>query len=314
MGKYQLGEIDMLIADPNRQLRTSLKGVLHAQGFRGIMDAANVEQLEDGIRQANPDLIICDVGLEGGDVCSLIRKLRHNEFGQNPFCGVILIIDEPNEAVVRAAVDAGVDDLQVKPVVAQSIINRVHYLIEKRKPFVVTTDYIGPDRRKNGVRAGAMEIPLVNVPNSMAGKATGKYDPRELHRMIQNAIWDVNAQKIERHAFQVSYLVERIVPAYLQGQIDKEHMGYVNRLVLVAADIMRRLDDSDYVHISDLASTLGTVAQSLWRSGTMPKKKDLELLPELAAALSATFNNKSAAASVASEISKSVKDRYAGQR
>lgn len=314
MPKYQIDEIKLVIADENRQLRSSLKGVLGQQGFRGMQDAPDVDTLEDIIRANSPDLILCDVDLKQGDngnVCDLINKLRHNQIGQNPFANVILFIEQASEEVVRMASQAGIDDLQVKPVVPQNIINRVFYLIEKRKPFVVTTDYVGPDRRK-GHRPGTQEIPLVEVPNTLASKATGNYDARLFQAEIKKALRDINAQKIERHVFQVGYLVEHIVPAYLENKINRESMAMVSKLLHVSRDITDRLEDSDFGHISDLAGTLQTVAKSLWQSGTQPKRKDLELLPELAAALSATFNMDASSTSVVQKIRSSVQEKYDG--
>lgn len=309
MAKHQINDIKIVVADPNRQLRSSLKGVLHQYGFRGISDTSSLEGLEDEIRITNPDLILCDFNLEGGGVCELLKRIRHNRLGANPFCAMILFIEEANAEIITQASEAGLDDIQVKPVVAQNIINRVKYLIEKRKPFVVTTDYVGPDRR-SASRAGTMDIPTMVVPNTLASKATGTHDPQEVQRLIDQALWDINAQKIERHIFQVGYLVERIVPAYIKGQLNRDSMGMVVRLMKVGEDIIDRLKDSDYAHVSDLASTLAKVARSLWESGTVPKRKDLDLLPQLSAALSAAINLEDAGASAAHKISSSVQQKY----
>ncbi len=309
MAKYLIDDIKIVIADPNRQLRTSLKGVLGGQGFRGMLDASTVPMLEEAIRTGSPDLILCDSDLAEGNACKLIRRLRHNEVGQNPFTAVILFLEEPSEEVVRLASEAGVDDLQVKPVVGQKIVDRVKYLIEKRKPFVVTTDYVGPDRRKN-VRPGTQEIPLIEVPNTLAAKAHGAFSAQELQKNIKESLWQINAQKIERHIFQVGYLVDRIVPAYKKNALNAESIGMVKRLCLVGQDIVDRLEESDFGHISDLADTLVTVARSLWGSGTQPKSKDLELLPELSAALSATVSMEATSATVVKKIQSSVQQNY----
>jgi DNA-binding response OmpR family regulator len=309
MPKYQIEDISILIADSNRQLRSSLKGVLHHHGFRKISDAHDIESFEDGIRTHSPDLILCDVNLKGDLVCDVIYRLRHNHLGNNPFAAVILFIDEANEEIVRLASRAGLDDLQIKPVIAQKIINRVTFLIEKRKPFVVTTDYIGPDRRK-ATREGAQQVALVDVPNTLAMKANGDFDLQKMQREIASAVWDVNSQKIERHVYQVGYLVERIIAAFESGQITKESVEMLQRLMRVGQDIAHRLNNSDFRHISVVADTLVTVTQALWRSGGQPKRKDLDLLPELSQALNATFNSGIESNKMAEEIQSSIKNQY----
>lgn len=309
MKKHRFDQVEILIADKNKQLRSSLKGVLHQAGFRKIIEASDLEQMEDAISITCPDLLLCDIGLEGGDVCEAIRKLRHSQTGPNPFCSVILFVDVPTPEIVRAASQAGLDDLQVKPVVGQKVIDRVNYLIEKRKPFVVTTDYIGPDRRK-GARPGSLKVPGVAVPNSVEEKVKGTYDQVVFKKKVEETIWEVNAQKIERHAYQIGYLVERIVPAYQEGRINRESLEQVARLVMVSGDISQRLKESDYTHIADLVGTLAKVAHALWRSGTDPNMKDLSLLAELSTAISATFKAHNVTSSVTGEITSTVGQKY----
>lgn len=309
MKKQGFDQVEILIVDKNRQLRSSLKGVLHQAGFRKITEASDLKQMEEAISITCPDLLLCDMDLEGGDVCEAIRNLRHSQNGPNPFCSVILFIDVPTPEIVRAASLAGLDDLQVKPIVGQKVIDRVNYLIEKRKPFVVTTDYIGPDRRK-GARPGSLQVPSVPVPNSVQEKVNGTFEQVAFKKKVEQTIWEVNAQKIERHAYQIGYLVERIVPAYREGRINRESLEQVARLVTVSGDISKRLSESDYAHIAELVGTLAKVAHSLWRSGTAPKSKDLSLLVELSAAISATFKAQNVTSNVAGKISSTVGQKY----
>ncbi len=81
-------------------------------------------------------------------------------------------------------------------------------------------------------------------------------------------------------------------------------------LVVVAEDIAKRLEESDFDHLSHLVATLQKVATSLWESGTLPKRKDLELLPELSAAISATFHATNNGTDFASQIVSSVQKNY----
>lgn len=309
MKKYDFQDIDILIADQNQLVRSALKGTLNQSGFRKIRNAGDLDQMIDGIQTKCPDLLLCDISLPGGDVCETVRELRHNQFGNNPFCSIILFIDDPNENIVKTASQAGLDDLQVKPVIAQRVLNRIDYLVAKRKPFVVTTDYIGPDRR-SGKRPGTQDIPTLDVPNSMALKAHGKFDAKKFQKAVDNSFWQINAQKIERHAFQINYLINHIVPAYQAGQFNKESLGMAQRLVVVSEDIANRLEESDFEHLSHLVVTLQKVAKSLWESGTLPNRKDLELLPELSAAISATFHAANKGSDFANQIVSSVEKKY----
>lgn len=307
MDKYDFGAVKIVIADPNSQIRQGLKGALHSQGFRGIHDAFSFERLREAIRYENPDLLLCDMGFSDGDVCDLIKRLRHNELGANPFMVIILFSATPTSDQIAKIVDCGVDDIIIKPIVATQVMQRVTALIRQRKPFVVTTDYVGPDRRKKP-RAGCMEIPIIEVPNSLAAKAHGdKEKLSDVQKQIDAALMEINEQKIERHAFQVNYLVERIVPAYMSGKVNDEIRGYVTRLVYVSQDIQRRLETSaHYQHVAELCSTLAKVAMSVRNAIEQPSPKDLKLLTNLTQAVAKSCRMEERSVELARDISEAM--------
>jgi DNA-binding response OmpR family regulator len=46
------------------------------------------------------------------------------------------------------AINAGVDEFLVKPVRSVDVANRVNAVVERRRPFVQSDGYFGPDRRR----------------------------------------------------------------------------------------------------------------------------------------------------------------------
>ena len=74
-------------------------------------------------------------------------------------------------------------------------MERINYLAGNRKPFVVTSEYIGPDRRsgrklKEGEEADPSDdVPRIEVPNTLGAKASGEsVDFVELQEMVANAM------------------------------------------------------------------------------------------------------------------------------
>jgi hypothetical protein len=49
---------------------------------------------------------------------------------------------------VFEARDAGVTEFVAKPVTAKAVLERIHAVIYRPRPFVRTKDYFGPDRRR----------------------------------------------------------------------------------------------------------------------------------------------------------------------
>ena len=99
------------------------------------------------------------------------------------------------------------------------MLEQVGILVRERRPFVVTCDYVGPDRRKEAKRKS--DVPTLEVPNSLKTKATGpKEETDAVQRAIDEAIMDINLRKLERHAAQIAFLVDQIVPDLEKGVVD----------------------------------------------------------------------------------------------
>ena len=74
--------------------------------------------------------------------------------------------------MVKKVIESGSDDLLPKPLSSGHLISRIEQLVQARKSFVVTSEYIGPDRRNTEERES--EITLLQVPNSLRVKVTGR--------------------------------------------------------------------------------------------------------------------------------------------
>ena len=160
------------------------------------------------------------------------------------------------------------------------IYERLLFLLNHRKPFVVTADYIGPDRRRKQ-REGTQLVPLIEVPNPLA-KARDNIAYPEFLKQVKQFSLEINHQKLERYAYQVSWLAERIVPGYRGNMIGEEMDAHVDRLLFVANDMARRLSANDYGHLAQPASALITVATAIKNSFDEPKEEDLGTLESLA--------------------------------
>ncbi len=305
ISEFRFENVRLLLADSNGQVRYGLKSALFQQGFREILDTGNFATAVEAVERNCIDIMITDVDLPGGDVCGLTHRIRHHKVGNNPFLVVVALTASPTEAQVRRIVDSGSDDLVIKPVSPDTVITRVKTLARGRKPFVVTHDYIGPDRRRMQ-RDGEQQIPLVGVPNPLRSKAVANSDSASLQRMIDAAAARINQQKMERYAVQIGYLADRIVPRFEEGGLRKldeaakdEAHGHLRRLAYVAEDLGSRMRGTAYAHVTELVLSLIGVTEriqetlrdpaALTRSGSLGRG-DIELLPKIAQSLSRAFS------------------------
>lgn len=321
--EFRFDNVRLLLADPNGQVRHGLKSVLFQQGFREVHDTGGFAKVVEAVQRNCIDVMITDAELPDGDVCELTHRIRHHKIGNNPFLVVLTMTAAPTEALVRRIVDSGSDDLVVKPLSPDTLMARIKTLARGRKPFVVTHDYIGPDRRKQP-RDGEQKVPMVDVPNPLRSKAVANSDSASLQRLIDAAAARINQQKMERYAVQIGYLCDRVMPHFEEGRFRKtdaatlrEVLAHLHRLSYVAEDLGFRMRGTAYSHVAELALSLIGVTQRIQQSLFDPAgrthggsleagfvdHRDVELLPKIAQALGRAFDSDKGTVEAAHKIS-----------
>ena len=157
------------IGEPDEQVRKTLRQILHHAGLRQVSVHGNLKNILSLMSHMTPDLIIVSDDLDPG-VFDFIRDIRHNKIGTNPFVLVTTLISPEHVDSVKRAMQAGTDDIIIKPVKEEQLLQRLKRVTLNRAAFVVTSDYLGPDRRGKNRPSS---IRRINVLNTMLEKANG---------------------------------------------------------------------------------------------------------------------------------------------
>lgn len=273
MPNIKFDEIDVLLIDHDINVRQSLKNILHDRGFRAIRFGSSLNDIATEVKEAMPDLLISEAVLPDGELAEWVFSLRHSETGDDPFLPVIALTWEPTLELVTSVIESGVDSLITKPITTGDFVKRLKQLVLARKQFIVTSEYIGPVRRKEAVDDA--EADLVDAPNRLRAKATGQ----PLGDIVmQKAIEEINLRKMERHAEQLGILVEATAPKLEAMQWDDDVEADVAQLLYVAYDIARRMGGTKYDHVSGLCQSMTTVCNRIANSEGLPDEKDVKLL------------------------------------
>jgi DNA-binding response OmpR family regulator len=207
---------DVLVYDPVAANRNATRASLYMLGFRRIETVATLDTFAEYIFKTPPDLVLCEAQGAGPQLCDLIQNLRQGA-GANPFIVVIVTAWDNSNALVSQVINSGADDLLLRPFSVAQLGQRVRAHIERRKGFVITTDYIGPDRRRDG---RPTDIELYAPPNSLKLKAadglTGDDVAARLEGELRTARDVFGIEKLRRDAFQVSVLW-RLLQSYAPG-------------------------------------------------------------------------------------------------
>jgi DNA-binding response OmpR family regulator len=300
----KLGDVRVMLADARSHIRSTMKTALAHAGLDNVDHTGTIdvvaESMDDGL---GPDILICDMGMRDGETCDLVQAVRQHQIGKNPFLCIIGITWNPTEAEVQKVIDSGIDLLVAAPMSPKRILDRLEALVYNRPPFIITNDYVGPDRRKEPDRE--QTLPLVSVPNTLRAKALGLWDPNTMRYEVECAVQRVNAAKIERQAEDIACIADMIFE--LVNNADhmpaRPQIARLNDLVNTLAD---RAEQRGFTQISELCQASVSVVRKMLVTDTPPAATDIELLKQLSLAIRKAMRPDDDETSIVHDIARTV--------
>lgn len=266
MSASNYGSVQTLIAIDNPVLRKGLNEAFRALGFGKLTTAGRPDQMRTALEQGTFDLIIMSSDMDGDFTAGQIAELRAGRLGEDPFAIVIMLLAVADQGHIRRVIDCGPDDLLLLPVSPKQLLARVDALAKARKPFVVTQDFIGPDRRKEQ-RPGGMTVPLLEVPNPLKARLANLSDDA-LRRQIGEAKTRLNGQRLERDIVQVLWLKDAITACLNTDPVEAVKMrAWIERMGEVAEDALRRVPQAAETHLPAVAEDLAAKAKAVDAGG-----------------------------------------------
>lgn len=141
-------DLRVLVVDDNDHMRALLRAMLHAIGLHEVLEARDGSQAMHRLREQEVDVIITDLWMEPLDGLDFVRLVRRSPNSPCPMVPIIMVTGHATLGHVHEARDAGVDELLTKPVAARDLVDRLHKVVEHRRPYVRAGDYFGPERRR----------------------------------------------------------------------------------------------------------------------------------------------------------------------
>jgi DNA-binding response OmpR family regulator len=285
---YKFDDMRIIIAEGNPDVRRGILSILKINGFRDVSDAGNLGKLIEHIERGGIDVIMADHELPGGDPCDVIKAVREERLGDDPFLPFVLIAETISEDNVRKVVDSGVDHVLKRPISTSALLDRVRELIENRKPFAVTQTYVGPDRRAKD-RSNLIGDKLVIVPNKLRAKAHG--DKKALERIemdFEQSKQALKTVRVLRYGLSILNNVNELLVNVKAGHSEK-----TAQLVSDSIDLMteasQRLEGTQYEETaSEVFPALRQTLHSIQERGRLNEQDRAVLMP-LSASLAKVF-------------------------
>ncbi|MEQ8334179.1 hypothetical protein [Nisaea sp.] len=304
-GKADLGQIRIALCGLNRQVLLPVRSELMSFGYRDTEWLRTDDELRLWLQTGVPDLIVADHALNDGAAITTIKDVRNGDLGQNPFVVAIMTIWANDPDSIRAAINSGVDDLIVAPYSTGQLLDRIQKLISDRKPFIVTSDYVGPERRRDPRRRS--EIPTFEPPNTLRMRQEGeKIDAAALKDQIAKSNTEITEEKLRRIGFQISFLVDLMLPKFGVGEFDTELKQNLGRLKVMSGEAVQRLEDTKYEPVSQLCKSLHKLASRIAADPDNATPDDVELLKPLARAILEAFFPNEATGDLVGQINSAI--------
>lgn len=145
---YDLHDLRVLIVDENKHMRQVISSILHALGVNFIGKAESGEEALKEVLGACPDVILTGRMVQPIDGVELTRRLRAHKDKYINMMPIIMVTSYTEDVFVKEARDAGVDEFLAKPISPKAMYSRLIAIVEHRRDFVKTGDFLGPDRRR----------------------------------------------------------------------------------------------------------------------------------------------------------------------
>lgn len=308
--KNTLKSIEILLAEPQANLRQAIRGALHREGYVTTSDFSKLDALEDATVMGMPDLIVLDSSMRSErrtkGALEYIRGVRTGTIGSNPFVPIIVMLWEPKKEDVTQFAMAGPDDMLVKPLAPATLLERIETIATDRKRFFVTPDYIGPDRRKDGrSEKEKAAIEGVEVPNTLKRKVMGTpMSKEELAAEISSVRRMIDSLRVERNAVYIEQLITGIAMPLIMGKRPNDMTRKIRSVLDCIDDCRGRLDEEGYPHTANLCGGLATLVNRITdKLDDGPDRKDIELLIPVSKAIVSSVGDDQDKQMFAQEIS-----------
>jgi DNA-binding response OmpR family regulator len=120
-GKDAVSSSRLLIVDDDACLRANLRQQLAVEGFNDVFELGFIADFEMALSHANPDLILLDIQMPGGNGIDICQRLRHSGFAKP----IVMLTTKGAEDDIVLGLEAGANDYITKPLRLDELIARI---------------------------------------------------------------------------------------------------------------------------------------------------------------------------------------------
>jgi CRP-like cAMP-binding protein/DNA-binding response OmpR family regulator len=277
-----MAKVIAFVAERDEATAKQIVGMLNHAGVTQVTSRSDIGFLRGLMDTVTPDLIIVGDDVSP-DVFDFMRDIRHSKLGANPFLVITTLVASDNFPAVKRALQAGTDDIIVKPVKEDQLVQRLKRVTVNRQAFVVTSDYLGPDRR---AKSRPSVIRRVNVLNTMLEKVNGKdIQVEEIKAAVDGSMNDVLHARLDSHSYRLGFVCNLLIDSYHNNNITPETKDQLLVLVDVLRDAAKTAERIEEHELGLICGSLSKEVEAMAERYQNPTDRDLKLIQKLTRAV-----------------------------
>ncbi len=274
-------EATVLLFDRQRAVRKQTRSVLNVLGFKKFQEFQDLEGVRYTLCNQRVDVLVLTLESADCGVLRLVDDIRRQRCGVDPFVPILLTTWDAKLKAVRSVIESGADDILLYPFSTAKMGQRIENLVQDRKPFVVTDEYFGPDRRAASLLQA--DPTSVTVPNALAAQVLGQHDVAPNAARIDATLSELRRLKLRNLARRIWYLAETLKLALPDPSLPDRYERELLKLGKAIRRYRKTLTSDDAADLTSLCESLDRVVARLF--GKPPEVRGMELLEQSALAL-----------------------------
>lgn len=252
MKKPSVDSVKLLLVDSDIQIAKVVQNSLLEMGFRKIHHVRNSTDALVYISKEEVDILITEWLISPMNGVELVRHLRLSKNSPNRGIPIIMLTGKGEMVDVMTARDVGITEFLVKPFTIQNLYDRLEYLIERPRDFVLSEQFVGPDRRRKNRSAKITEERRKFSPKKIAKPEDGLPPPNETPLLV------LPDHQIKQKIGLLVSLSNIITPEMLRSAQDKINAMQDESMAWIRED-MEELERSFQI-FQENASDVGALA------------------------------------------------------
>ena len=279
LGHENLRKATVYIGAKNYYERQAMRDLFLAQGLKNVTCHASLESLHKLIVELPPDLLVVSDDFDN-DIYRLVKDIRFQKIGDNPFMLISIIIGPHHGEALDRAIEAGVDDIIIKPVSAERVQERLRLVTFHRRPFIATDGYVGPERKNE--EAPPTDVHRVPVVNTLLETVNGReLDKRALKAAVEGSLEKVLQAQLDTHRFRLGEMCERLVQAYESDEVTDDVQADLMRLADTLREASMVIEKLQDLNLSGLCTSLASNVEQIASRYLNTTESDIGLIRKI---------------------------------